>query len=79
MLLVVGEMVGRGSRYGRRQQRCSGLRAAGPNPALGNLEVMVGTWELRGRESGGDRSSAPAPGGYARREVGRPGCREMQV
>jgi hypothetical protein len=24
----------------------------GPNPALGSLEVMVGTWELRGRESG---------------------------
>ncbi len=24
----------------------------GPNPALGGLEVMVGTWELRGRESG---------------------------
>ena len=36
----------------------------GPNPALGSLDVMVGTWELRG---------------YDRREVGRPGCREMQV
>jgi hypothetical protein len=23
-----------------------------PNPALRNLDVMVGTWELRGRESG---------------------------
>ena len=25
-----------------------------PNPALGRLEVMVGTWELKGRESGAE-------------------------
>jgi hypothetical protein len=26
----------------------------GPNPALASLDVMVGTWDLRGRESGPD-------------------------
>jgi hypothetical protein len=29
-------------------------RAPEPNPALESLDVMVGTWELRGRESGPD-------------------------
>jgi hypothetical protein len=29
-------------------------QAPEPNPALESLDVMVGTWELKGRESGSD-------------------------
>ena len=44
MLLEVEGTVGEGkNRHGRRQR---------PNPALKSLEVMVGTWELKGRGSG---------------------------